>query len=282
MRYRFVLEAVTPISHGDTRTGVDNPTNARLFMTQPTVRNGRLVYTPHVSENALRSVLLRTPLADHLLRAVEVPAGSVPRPVLNLLYAGGNMGSGRAPGDETVLGHAIKRLYPSIDLLGGAVDTFIVPRSRLRLSAWIVAQEYLVPITGLFPELVGIAGGASAHDLLGEETRTRGTGAGADGNQMLYTYEALAAGSRIAVELTLDPWAPPATVAAIARGLAEWDGYIGGQSRQGRGRCLIEWLDAPPAPGAYDAHLTEHAEQMCAGIVSGTMGTGKVVCGAVA
>ncbi|HZT90323.1 MAG TPA: hypothetical protein VFA12_20450 [Stellaceae bacterium] len=221
MRYRFVLETLTPVAHFDTRTGIDNTTNVRLFMTQPAHRNGRLVYTPHVSENALRSVLLRTPLADHLLTTLAIGSGVVPRPVLNLLYSGGNMGSGRAPGDETALGHMVKRLYPSLDLLGGAVDTFIIPRSRLRLAAWIVAEEYLAPIEALFPELAGQARTASAYDMIGEETRTRGTGGESHGNQMLYTYEVLAAGVRIAVELMLDDWSPPATAAAAGRGLAQ-------------------------------------------------------------
>jgi hypothetical protein len=247
-------------------------------MTQPTARNGRLVYSPHVSENALRSVLLRSPLADHLLKALAIEVGTVPRPVLNLLFSGGNMGSGRAPGDETVLGHAIKRLYPSLDLLGGAVDSFIIPRSRLRLSAWIVAEEYIAPIAALFPEFEGIAKSASAHDLIGEETRTRGTGAEADGNQMLYSYETLAAGTRIAIELTLDPWSPPQTIAAVARGLAEWDGYIGGQARQGRGRCRLDWLGESPAADAYDSHLAANADAMRAGLLDGSFATGKTLC----
>lgn len=280
MRYRLMLETLTPVAHFDTRTGVDNPTNVRLFMTQPTTRNGRLIYTPHVSENALRSVMLRTPLADHLLKTLGIASGSVPRPVLNLLFSGGNMGSGRAPGDETVLGHAIKRLYPSLDLLGGAVDSFIIPRSRLKLSAWIVAEEYIAAIDPLFPELAGAARQISAHDLIGEETRTRGTGAEADGNQMLYNYETLAAGAKIAIELTLDMWSPPATIAAIARGLAEWDGYIGGQARQGRGRCRMEWLDEAPTPDAYDAHIAENAEALRAGILDGSLATGKILCAA--
>lgn len=278
MRFRFVLETLTPVAHFDTRTGVDNSTNVRLFMTQPTARNGRLIYSPHISENALRSVLLRSPLADHLLKTLEIKVGTVPRPVLNLLFSGGNMGSGRAPGDETVLGHAIKRLYPSLDLLGGAVDSFIIPRSRLRLSAWIVAEEYLTPIVALFPELESHAKSVSAHDLIGEETRTRGTGSKADGNQMLYTYETLAAGSRIAIELTLDPWSPEQTVSAVARGVAEWDGYIGGQARQGRGRCKIDWLGEQPDSAAYDSHLTANAETMRAGLLDGTFATGKTLC----
>lgn len=281
MQLRCVLRALTPVAHGDTRTGIDNASNVRLFMTQPTCRNGRLIYTPHVSENALRSVLLRRPLADHLLRTLDVPAGAIGRPVLSLLYAGGRMGGARAPGDETQLGHRIKQLYPSLDLLGGAVDAFILPRSRLRLCAWLVAEEYLDAIEPLFPELVGEAKSRSAHDLVGEEVRTRGLSAEGD-NQMLYSYETLAAGTRIAIELTLDDWTPAATTAALARGLTEWDGFIGGQGRQGRGRCALDWLDDAPSPDAYDAHLQEHHNAMREGLTGGTLGVGRVLCAAAA
>jgi len=279
-RYRLLLEALTPIAHGDTRTGIDNPTNIRLFMTQPTTANGRLVYAPHISENALRTAMLRRPLADHLLTTLGVDPGSLSRAVLALLYSGGNMGHGRTPGDEAVLGHMLKRLYPSLDLLGGAVDTFIIPRSRLRMSAWLVAQEYLTPIETLFPELAGTARTISAYDLIGQETRTRGTGEKAGGNQMLYTYQVLAAGARIVIEFTIDSWTPQPTVGALARGVAEWDGFIGGQGRQGKGRCRAEWISAAPALESYDRHLTDNADALRAGILDGSLGTGKTLCAA--
>jgi hypothetical protein len=278
MRYRAVLHAITPIAHFDTRTGVDNSTNIRLAMTQPVFIGGRMRYIPHVSENALRSVLFRIPLADHLVSTLGIERGEMPRSVVNLLYAGGSMGSGRAPGNETALGHQIKKLYPSLDLLGGAVDTFILPRSRLRLTAWIVAREYASSIAAIFPELADAANSIRVADLLGEETRTRGIGDQADGNQMLYTYEVLAAGTRIAIELALDPWSPDPAVAAIQRAIAAWDGYIGGQGRQGRGRCRIEWLDMPPSAAEYDAHIELHRDAMRAGLIDGTLGTGRVIC----
>lgn len=97
---------------------------------------------------------------------------------------------------------------------------------------------------------------------------------------MLYGYEVLAAGTRIAVELTLDPWISEAAAAAIARCLASWDGYVGGQGRQGRGRCRIAWTDAMPEAGPYDDHVAARAETMRAGLIDGTLGTGKVVVAA--
>jgi hypothetical protein len=275
---RLVIEALTPIAHFDTRTGIDNATNIRLTMTQPILLNGRRTYAPHVSENALRSVLLRIPLANHLLATLGI-AGGVPRAALNLLYAGGGMSGGsRAPGDETVLGHAVGRLYPSLALLGGAVNAFILPRSKLRFSAWLVAQEYRDAIEAIFPAEADLAGTISAFDLIGDETRTRGTGDQAVGNQMLYGYQVLAAGTRIAIELTLDRWTSAATRAAIRRALTEWDGFIGGQGRQGRGRCRIVCVDGLDPSDEYDAHIIEHGEIMRAGILDGTLGTGKQIC----
>lgn len=278
MRYHAILTALTPISHNDTRTGVDNATNMRIFMQQPTNIGGRLVYSPHITENSLRSILVRYPLADHLLTTLGIERRSLPQSVLNLLYSGGRMGGGRAPGDEITFGHAIKRLYPSLDLLGGSVDAFILPRSRLRMAAWIVASEYSHAIDAIFPHLRGVAL-PSASDLIGTEVRTRGTGSDSDGNQMLYSYETLAAGTQIAIEFIVDDWAPDATLAALARGIANWTGFVGGQGRQGRGRCSIEWLyTSPPTSDAYDVHVAEHAEQMRTGLTDGTLGTGKVMC----
>lgn len=272
---RFVLEALTPISHGDTRTGVNNATNKRLFMRAPRMINGRMVYVPSVSENALRTTIFRRPLADHLIRTLGI-AGQVPRGALNLLYAGGAMGGGeRAPGDETVIGHEIGKLYPGLALMGGAVNAMILPRGKMRLSACLAAQEYGAMIGAIFPEIAAEADGRSAFDMVGDERRTRGTGDEASGNQMLYEYEVLAAGAKIACEVSLDPWASPEAVSAIARAVAEWDGFIGGQGRQGRGRMALTWLDDAPTPDAYDAHLAANADAMRAGLVTGTLGAAK-------
>ena len=279
-RFTILLQAATPIAHGDTTTGVDNATNTRLFMRQGMLVGGIPARVPAISENALRSVLLREPLADHLVQTLGIERGTLPQSVMNLIYAGGNMAAGsKAPAQEVAYGHAVKRLYPSIDLLGGSVDAFILPRSRLRISAWLVAREYADAIAHVAPELLEAASQCSAFDMLTEETRTRGTGSNSSGNQMIYTYETLAAGSQILVEITLDAHTPPAAVAAVGHALAVWDGYIGGQNRQGRGRCIIK-EDSLPDAAPYLAHLQEHGEAMRDGLVNGTLGVEARLCAA--
>ena len=183
----------------------------------------------------------------------------------------------KAPGDEMALGHQVKRLYPSLDLLGGAVDGFILPRSRLRMAAWLVAREYLPALRLIAPDLAAAAAKVSAYEMLTEETRTRGTGAESDGNQMLYTYETLAAGAQLLVEVSLDPHTPAPTSASLAHAIACWDGYIGGQARQGRGRMAVLASDLPPS-SAYLAHAEEHGEAMRQGLTTGRLGTGKLLC----
>lgn len=278
MKHTILLQAVTPISHGDTATGIDNQTNTRIFMRQGMLVDGKPARVPSISENALRSVLFRNPLHDDLLARLKIGRGTLPQSVVNLLFSGGNMAAGsKAPGDEMALGHQVKRVYPSLDLLGGAVDGFILPRSRLRMAAWLVAREYAPALRLIAPDLAEEAQAVSAYDMLSEETRTRGTGAESDGNQMLYTYETLASGAKLLVEVSLDMHTPDATRASLAHSMDCWDGYIGGQGRQGRGRMAVLFSDLPPAD-AYVEHLDNYTDEMRMGLMSGTLGTGKQLC----
>jgi hypothetical protein len=274
----FVLEAVESVSHGDTQTGVDNATNVRLFMRHGLIVDGIPLRVPDLSENALRSVLFRRPLGDHLLASLGIGAGELPQSVMNLLYAGGNLTSGSsAPGNEHDLATNIRKLYPSLWLLGGATDSFVLPKSALSLACWPLTLEYAPLVERISPEHAEDARKVSVFDLLFEETRTRGTGSESSGNQMLYSYETIAAGTRFLIETTLSAWTTPAVRSAVAVALSEWDGYFGGQARQGRGRMTI----VGKRPGnltSYLEHLAEHGEEMKAGLLDGTLGTGKPLC----
>jgi len=278
-RYRILLEALTPIAHGDTLTGVDSATNVRLFMRTSVLVNGRPARVPDLSENAIRSVVFRRPLALHLLGALGVERDSLPQSVVNLLFSGGSMRQGtQSPSREFEWGLRIRALYPSLELLGGAVDSFILPRSRLRIAVWPVAREFSWAIREVAPDLLPEAERISAYDLLGEETRTRGTGEESEGNQMLYSYEVLAAGSRFLLEATLEPATSEQALGAFAAALRLWDGYLGGQGRQGRGRMRWEAVDPLPPEGPYAEHIERNREAMKEGLLDGTLGVEKPVC----
>lgn len=279
-RHYMVLEAVERISHGDTVTGIDNATNTRLFMRHAMKVNGVPMRVPDVSENAIRSVIFRRPLHDHLLKALEIGEGELPNPVMNLLYSGGNLAKGaKTSGNELDLSHKIRKLYPTLHLLGGATDSFVLTRSALRVTAWPITREFSRAIARFRPDLVDEAESSSIFDYLFEETRVRGTGAESSGNQMLYTYEVVAAGVKILLELTLDPWTPAPVFGCMFASPQLWDGFFGGQGRQGAGRMVFDWLDGNvPSPFDYTDHLQKHAEQMRAGLLDGTFGTGKPIC----
>lgn len=276
-RYGFILEAISPVSHGDTLTGIDNATNTRIFMRSGRMVRGRANRVPDISENALRSVMFRRSLHDHLLGALGIEKGTLPQPVTNLLFSGGAMAKGSsAPGDEIALGHQLRNLYPSLELLGGAVDSFILPRSRLSLVALPIADEYRDSLEQIAPEVAPMAT-ESVFDMVTDEVRTRGTGSESDGNQMLYGYETLAAGAKIYVELTLDAWTSEACKSSVAVAVSNWDGYFGGQARQGRGRMTVAWLNGP-TPDAYLEHLDSYGKAMKDGLITGQFGTAKILC----
>lgn len=277
MKYTIVLQAITPIAHQDT-SNASNTTNVRLFMRQAMLVNGIATQVPSISENALRTVLFRETLADGLMQDLGVQRGELPQAVVNLLFSGGNMAAGsKAPSNEIELGHMVKRNYPNLDLLGGAVDGFILPKSRLKVSAWLVTREYLPALKYIAPDLCSEAENISVYDLVSEETRTRGTGGEASGNQMLYTYETLAAGAKLVVELVLDPHTPELALSALGYALERWQGFIGGQGRQGRGRMAVVSHDLPSSD-LYHQYISDNAGSLKDGLVDGTLGTGKKLC----
>lgn len=278
-RSLITLQAMESVSHGDT-SNLNDGTNTRLFMRHGLLVDGVAISVPDVSENSLRSVMFRQPLHDHLLKTLGMEAGGLPQAVVNMLYSGGNLAKGaKSPGNDIALGHEIRRLYPSLELLGGATDAFVLPKSRLKLAAWPVCREFARIIAHVSPEHEEEAREVSVFDLLFEETRTRGTGSRSSGNQTLYQYEVIASGARFLVEITLDAWTPDAVESAVAVALSQWDGYFGGQGRQGRGRMeIVGKRPGGEALTPYLEHLEEHSEKMRAGLLDGSLGTGKPVC----
>lgn len=274
--HKIILQALSPVAHGNT---MPNDTNTRLFMRQNQIINGYPTQVPAISENALRTLMFRQPLSDDLLKRLEIERGSLPQSVVNLLFSGGAMKSGsKSPSDEMRLGHEVKGLYPVLDLVGGSVDSFILPKGRLKLTAWIVAKENQQAIDLFAPELSDDASRVSLFDLVSEEVRTRGTGnAGTDGNKMIYQYETLASGSKILIDITLDPHTPDVSLSALNIALKNWDGFIGGMSRQGRGKMTVISHDLPDND-LYINHVEQHKDAIRDGLINGTLGTAKELC----
>jgi hypothetical protein len=279
--YSLILKALSPISHGDTLTGVNSSSNIRLFMRSLCRVKGLPTRGPTLSENSFRTVAIRRPLAVDLLQRCNFASGSkLSKGVINLLFAGGNLSGGaKSPGDEFSLAQSVFHNFPMLELLSGAVDNFILPQSALRLVIWPITREYedcLKYVAG--EHLVTEASKLSIFDLLGEETRTRGTGDESEGTQMIYTYETLAAGTRFFVKFVLSPYASELCHSALGFSLGRcWDGFFGGQARQGRGLMAIEDANIPDG-AAYADYVANSSAKLASYLLDGTLGSGKVLC----
>ena len=278
MMYNVLFEALTPVSHGD--ASANDNSNVNLFMRQNRVIEGIPMPVPHCSENALRSVVLRSTLAKHLIKTLNLETKSLPKTVVNLLFSGGNLMKGaKSPSGEFEIARNVFAAFPSIELLGGAVDDFVLPAGRLRLCSWIVAKEYAPALERVASaDIVSRAKQVSAFDLLSEETRTRGTGEQSDGNQMVYTYEVLASGSQVFVEVFIDDFASELAASAAGLAFSDFDGFFGGQGRQGRGRMAIVSSNLPSGD-MYHQYISDNADKLKAELINGTLGGGCVLCG---
>lgn len=278
-RFYWLLEALTPIAHGDSLTGTDNATNLRLFMRAGQFVNGRPHRVPSISENMVRSAMVRIPLHNHLLDTLGIEKGSLPQAVTSLLFNGGSIEKGsKSPTDEFALGHQIKKNYPSLDLLGGATGSFILPPSRLRPCVWILARENAFALRHVAPQFEAEAQQTSLFECLFEEMRTQGTGGDTSReHQHLYSYEVMAAGTKVLLEMTVTAHASMETTSSLMTAFSSWDGYIGGQGRQGRGRMAI-LMQPELSPAPYLDYIAAQSETLRVGLVDGTLGTGKVLC----
>ena len=278
-KYSFLLEALSPISHGDTQTSINNNTNVRLFMRQNVIVNGIPSRIPTLSENSIRSVIFRKTLAEHLVSVLNIV--SLPKTVVNLLFSGGNLMSGaKSPAGEFALGKALMSYYPSLELLSGSVDSFILPEGKLRPCLWPVTSEYARFLERVAPsEVIEESKNISIFDLTQEETRTRGTGGESEGNQMLFTYETLSAGAKFFVLAHLNYGVSELCESAFCYAVKNWSGYFGGQGRQGRGLMSVSELDFSGDGLAYSDYIEENKEKLKIGLEDGTFCTGTVLCG---
>lgn len=306
--FSLVLRSATTISHGDTHTSMGG-SNIRLFMRKNVkLDRGVAMRIPAISENSLRSIIFRQPLANHLIETLELNNEDLYKTVVNFIYSGGNLMSNKqakeknqeekttenkkkgADSNEFSLAREVMKNYPSFELLGGATDRFILPQSALSLCAWPITKEYTETISLVAgkrndslskeesEEIVEKSRNISVFDLVSEETRTRGTGGESDGNQILYTYETLAEGSEILLRIAFDHGSSDLAKSAAAFALKEWDGFFGGQRRQGHGLIMIT-KNTLKYDGLYEQYIIKNKEMLRSGLIDGSFGTDYELCG---
>jgi hypothetical protein len=245
-----------------------------------------IVDVPQVTANSLRHQIVREPswshLRDHLGLVDATPGrGPLPQGVEAIFYNGGNIASGaKQPANVFGLSLAVRRAFPSLDLLGGVTDSFDLGESKLRVAAWLVCRENAAALAGS-PAADLPTARVSVFDLLDDVTLTRQAGAVGTG-QMLWSFETLCPGAAVLCRLGLAPFTPELTrgalFAAVDRYLAE-DASLGGQAARGFGRVVGEWLVGPTptdraAKEAYETYLEDNRDALLAALRDGSLGSG--------
>jgi hypothetical protein len=267
------------------------------------IGRGYVLQVPHFQANSLRNRLVRHAGRIHLEQQLDLHRsfpgkGFAPAGVDALFACGGNIAANASPPSNAfALAQQVRFLWPLLDLLGGVLDSFDLGESRLKLSANIVCRENAAALAGT-PFATLPAAEDSVFDYLDMSTHVRSAHESAWGNpllagddkqrgQMITSFEALAAGVRIAVTCTLLPQTRDLTAGALFAALETFRDctpWIGGQSARGYGRVEVEFL-APADQldwwarqrAGYEAYLQQHREELREGLATGTMGTQKVV-----
>ena len=255
-----------------------------------TAEHGRklAVRIPAISDNSLRHNLLREPMATRLLTELGLTPDRqvVPVGVERFLYSGGNTQKGaKSPAASDLYEARARQLYPMVDALGGSFDQFVLTRSQVSIASWVVCAE-----NNWITERKtdgALKSESSIFDLVTETTRTR---AGIGGNdkedgQMIFSYETLAVGTPVLVEIGWQPFTRDLTIGATLQGLLDWQasgGRIGARGAQGHSWFLAEFPDDERMGWASDylAYLREQRDALVAGLTGATFGAEVRLCAA--
>jgi hypothetical protein len=240
--------------------------------------DGRRTAVPFVSGNSLRHEL-RSALAWHLVRTLEVPWGSLPKAVVDLLWSGGSLS---ATGSAADLGLArrVHETLPSLGLLGYSARSDITAGTLAVDNVHVVCEEnaWRLPAPLKSHPHAALTAGAARSEEFGTRHDVSGTPveryialleeAPAKTTQMIYDAQVIKAGAVLFTGLRL--LGPTAGhVAALATALDEAAPLAGGERRvslggkrsAGFGACVLGERQAlgdgliAELRAAYEEHL---------------------------
>lgn len=237
-----------------------------------------VVELPTLSANSLRHEMVREPGMWHLFNSLGIGFDE-PLPAMTaMFYNGGDIKAGATqPGDVFWLRKMIRERYPLLALISGGTDAFILGEGNLRIHSWVRCRENNDVLSA-----VGLDTTTSIFDTVDEWTLTRHANR-VESGQMPYSFETLAAGTEIAVRLSVTPYANQLQIGALMASLntyQECDGTLGGQSARGFGLMSLNWHDSQidtDALIAYQDYVDANRDALRSGIIDGTLWTGKKV-----
>ena len=212
----------------------------------------------------------------------------LPVSVKALLENGGNIAKGKsAPSDAFTLAQIIREKYPSLGLLGGCTESFMLGDSNLfAVSPFWYGREYNDALETIF----GVSATDSVIDLLDDFTLHRHSGRTHDQSPMPYSFEGIQSGAKLYVQFKFSPHITDlerGAFGAALRTFQDVDGTIGGQSAKGFGQVKVEVLETDDGGSpvvtdlhieAYEAYLNQNFIELAEGLQLGTLCSGKVVC----
>ena len=251
---------------------------------------------PWISSNAFRHSVFRETLCNHLLATLglgsmeEVNANRlVPPYVAMLLWNAGNVrGKAVVPENSNAIDYSIKRLFPSVDLLGACTPTHIMD-GCLSVADWTLCMQ-----NNEFTRTVGsgYTSDVDASSLLSIQSNTRHTPPGMettkDTGQMIFSHTVMKLGSEVL--LSTGYTLPARFVSRLAHGaayfaLCTWlasGGQVGGHDGAGEGRFQLHSIEFPEAgfdeefyvscAEEYQTYIEENKQGLHEALVSGSLG----------
>jgi hypothetical protein len=278
IRLPLTLTALSAISHGAGTSG-----NTQLLRTREVIApDGRRASVPYISGNSLRHEL-RAALAWHLVRTLDVPAMSLPKRVVDLLWSGGALTTTGSQADLAMT-RRVHRELPGLGLLGYSARSDITAGVLWADDADLVCAEN----TDRMPPRLAthahatLSNGALRTEQFGTRHDTGGTpvdrflalaeGEQHDSVQMIYDMQVIKPGAVLWSGLHLAT-PTPGHIAALATALdeaaPETDGrriiHLGGKRSTGYGQCRLDadtsaLGDIPQLRAAYEQHLRDQRE----------------------
>lgn len=259
--------------------GAGSAGNTSLLRTQEVIdQNGHVHNVPFLSAASVRH-MLRTAIAWHIAKTLNIQPGSLHKETVDLLWTGGAVSSTGAKTDLDLL-RRVDNLLPHLRLFGYCAKNSMVP-GTLIASDWVlecsenafrlpIEESSLMPAAAFRGEKFG-----TRHD---QATSPAGqfiqlaAGDTTESTQMIWDTQVLLPGSQLYGSLELTPagtethflWLQAALLLAAPGGQMT----IGAKSGQGYGRALLGFCDTSEELNggvieAVTSHLETHAQEIC-------------------
>lgn len=267
----LLSEVLTPLTHMKGNKG-----NEALINKEPVLFNGKVLWVPVISGNALRHRLIREPGAYYLVDKLGL-AGKLNQAQVNYLFYGGCLTESTS-GINAKKITKMQELFPLLRLLGGALINQVLAGSIIVKLGTLICKENEERIQHQLPIGYKIEGPLkAAENIIGNYQYTRGdakrhrdagqlleTTDDENTNLMLYSGQSIIPGALFYHGFICNN-VSCLELGALFKALRDWEengATIGGQSRIGHGvlrpYLLSDIPDRNDWVEMYEDHVKSH------------------------